>query len=346
MKKIITLAIAIALIAAPAMAQVYRQDIIPVGLVAPFTPNVLYLDRVDTVNNLATMVPGIVFTGFYANVVDENGAQIYDPVTQLPLTYPTFKPYMTAGWRFPSVGVQLKGVILQKKHGLRQPGCGTSDMPLVLCGDITQPVAPSTSYLYGTASNVLDSRISLVWPLQWETEGTQYILKVNYQTTRLVQVPGEASPRIQHVETFIWTVRSSSFAAFQARLGMLLQLSAGTCEIPVLGKYTYAGILSFFNGKPAVADQYPAQTGLLALAAAGQTVAAQSLIQDLEDYVYERCSIGCEAGCFVPSPFNPNRLPWSAGSNDVIVNTKSIPATSAVLSDLWAWGRSVGIMTD
>jgi hypothetical protein len=322
MRKTLLVAIALLVIAIPAVAQ----------------PMVISTTEVRPV------IAGI------AQVVDINpdtvpvfdpitGQPVIDPLTGLQAVRRTWTNYM---YFAPRLVTHLQAITLEKIVPERKVACG----------------ADWETAAHTITQQGIDD-VQTKWPLLYEVDGTELRLTVTYTTDVRVGYPSPPFPvnvasRV-HVETYSWIVDSDDvvpatpgvpsslvLTSFNARLRFFSLLPAGTCETFAVTPAAVTKILTFIYGygSPSLGDFIPGIADYLAMTPPNIVLAAQRFA-DLEAYIDSVCVEECDA--LYPEGLN-------AGTPDpnaqAILDNPTVPAASLLMNDLWAAGKELGVLID
>ncbi len=224
----------------------------------------------------------------------------------------------------------VQSVTLEKKHIMRKGACG---------------FMWQNDYIRQQGKELATSQINLCWPLLYETEGTQWVLSIVYQTNPATPNPEGRSVRV-HKERYVWTVdwKAADFSDFRTRLLFFANMPAGACElfaIPPLELRKILWVLDAFGCKEFLS--YDA--GITELMKTPPTdplyqqnlqIAADkaALLEQIidEDSCIDICGPYCAN---LPSPF-------AVG----ILNNCTVPAGSVLLTDFYYAAHAAGLLQD
>ena len=326
MRKMLLVAIALLVIAVPALATPVVIDCVKVQ---PLVAGIA-----QAVNINPATVP--VFDPI-------TGQCVIDPLTGLQAMKRTWTNYMyfasaAGGNRV----VHLQAITIEKIIPERKVACGAD-----------WDTAPHTVFQQG-----IDD-VQTNWPLLYEVDGTEIRLTVTYTTDVRVAYPHPPFPsnvasRV-HVEVYKWIVDSDDFTpalpgnpaalsltSFNARLRFFSILPAGTCETFAVTPASVTKILTFIYGYgwPSLGNFVPGIADYMAMTPPNKVLAAQKFA-DLEAYIDSVCKQRCDA--LYTEGLN-------AGTPDpraeAILDNPTVPAASLLLNDLWAVGREMNVLID
>jgi hypothetical protein len=326
MRRMLLVAIALLVIASPAVAQP-----MVVGSV-----------------EVKPLVAGI------AQIVDMNPdtVPVFDPITGQPVIDPltgrqavkrTWTNYMY--FATPAGGsrvTHLQAITVEKIVPERKVACG-ADWPTEKFTVLQQGIED----------------VQTKWPLLYEVDGTEIRLTVTYTTDVRVGYPSPPFPtnvasRV-HVETYSWFVDSDDFTpalpgnpaalsltSFNARVRFFSLLPAGICETFAITPASVDKILTFIYGygSPSLGDFIPGIADYLALTPPSKVGAAQRFA-DLEAYIDSVCMTRCDA--LYLEGLNAGTPDPRAES---ILDNPVVPAASLLLNDLWAVGKAMDVLID
>lgn len=320
MKKALLLAIIAILVCAPVVAQAATFTKDPVTGFFTFDMGKL--------KPLASGVPAyFCIPVAYKGVVDGAGNKVQDPVTLCQkMEYDwTNSDFM---WRKTSAYF-VQSVTLEKIHAMRKGAC-----TLVWKND----------YIRQQGKELATSQINLCWPLLYETEGTQWVLTIVYQTNPAQPNPEGRSVRV-HKEKYVWTVdwKAADFSEFRARLAFFSRMPAGQCELFAIPPVEVRNILWLLDSK-GCKDWNSFDAGITELLKTSPTdpLYAQNLqkaadkaamLESLIDG--DSCVDPCTAAAGLP-------IPGATG----IVNSDQVPFGSVLLTDFYYAANAAGLLRD
>ncbi len=219
----------------------------------------------------------------------------------------------------------VQGVSLEKTHVMRKAACN-----LLWTND----------YILQQGKERDTSQINLCWPLLYETEGTQWVLTIVYQTNPAVPNPEGRSVRV-HKERYVWTVdwKAADFSEFRARLNYFASTPAGACELFAVTPLELRKILWLLDGFGCreIYTWDPGITVLLQMGGADnlQVAADKAVVleQVLDD---DSCTDPCNQSCAT----------WPINSSTGILNTCLVPAGSVLLTDFYYAASQAGLLRD
>jgi len=328
MRKVMLFAIALLVIAVPAMAGLNTYLAGDATNPTP-TQNAPLKPIIAGIAQQFVLQPGVV------GVVDINGNIVIDPFTGMQQQAFTWATYMR--WARGGFKCVLQGVTLQKIHPFRKAACDfswpvepvynpiTGQTVVTQKGSTKNPANPNEQ-LY-----LLWDGIQTVWPLLYEVDGTLFELTVVYTTPNDVHTDQSGGkPGKQHTDIYRWPVVWNSQADILARISYFANVPGSVCEVFAIPPLVVIKLLQYLNGygNPALGTYVP---GIFALFAAGRTSEAYALLGALESFIDQQ---GCIDICSLGQG-----SPFAMG----IVNNSTMPVASLLLNDLWAWAKASGL---
>ncbi|MCL5103426.1 MAG: hypothetical protein M1133_04850 [Armatimonadetes bacterium] len=311
MKRALLITLAIMVIAAPAFAGVWVHPTTPIKPLVPCTSA-----------GGPAIVPGVLCLdpGFELVVDKLTGNPIIDPITGKQAVAATFQNYMSAS-KIPGVIATYQSTILEKHHPVRKAAC-----------NFQWPADPR--------DQIGKDNINLCWPLLYETDGTNFVLIVNYSTNKPVVLNNMRASRI-HTEVYTWEIEWNTWADLEARIAYFSIHPAGVCELFAINLPVVQRIAWFIDGAPAIPGP-PAPPvinsvlGIKGLITAGKYSEAAIRFGQLEAFIDEM-------GCIDPCDYAQGQPVKGALG---ISNNSVLPVASILLNDIWAVGKATGILTD
>lgn len=256
-------------------------------------------------------------------VLDDEGKQILDPVTGcLAMDYDwTNSNFM---WRKTNAYF-VQSVTLEKTHGMRKGACN---------------MVWSRDSIRQQGKELATSEINLCWPLLYETEGTQWVLSLVYQTNPAKADPDGNLARV-HKERYVWTVdwKAADFSEFRQRLTLFSHMPAGACELLAVPPLQLRKMLWLLDGYgcPKFNSWDPGITVLLNTGVPEDLQRAANKVAQLENVIdQDSCIELCNYDCST----------WPSLHAVGILNNCTSPMGSVLLTDLYYAAHAAGLLGD